>query len=62
MIEIKSAALYTDFEIIEGLVRRILHKFYDSTIPEEHTIYFINKYQTAKAIEGQVKNGSLYFC
>ncbi len=61
MIEIKSVVQYPDFEIIERLVRQILHKFYDATIPKEHTSYFINKYQTAEAIAGQVKNGSCYY-
>ncbi|TPN82915.1 GNAT family N-acetyltransferase [Aquimarina algicola] len=61
MIEIIPATTYSDFEIIEGLVRQILHKFYDPVIPKEHTKYFIEKYQTAKAIEQQVKNGSNYF-
>ncbi|WP_027395807.1 GNAT family N-acetyltransferase [Aquimarina latercula] len=61
MIEITNAVLYADFEIIESLVKQILHKFYDPVIPKEHTKYFINKYQTAKAIEQQVENGSNYF-
>ncbi len=61
MIDITKAVSYPDFEIIENLVRQILHKFYDSVIPKEHTIYFINKYQTAKAIERQVNKGSSYY-
>lgn len=61
MIRITSALLSTDFEIIEDLARKILHKFYDPVIPKEHTSYFINKYQTAKAIEAQVKDGHLYY-
>lgn len=61
MIEIKRADSYIHFEIIESLARRILHKFYDHAIPEAHTTYFITKYQTATAIELQVKNGHSYF-
>ncbi len=61
MIEIIKAVAYSDFESIESLVRQILHKFYDPVIPKAHTEYFINKYQTAKAIEQQIKNGSTYF-
>ena len=41
MIEIIPATTYSDFEIIESLVRQILHKFYDPVIPKEHTKYFI---------------------
>lgn len=44
MTEIIRAVSYSDFESIESLVRRILHKFYDSVIPKLHTEYFINKY------------------
>lgn len=61
MIEITNAVLYSDFEIIESLVRQILHKFYNPVIPKKNTKYFINKYQTAKAIEQQVTNGSSYY-
>ena len=61
MIAITKAVIYSDFEIIESLARQILHKFYDSVIPKEHTKYFINKYQTAKAIEQQVNHGSSYY-
>ena len=61
MIDIIKAVSYPDFEIIENLVRQILHKFYDSVIPKEHTKYFINKYQTAKAIERQIKSLIFYY-
>ena len=62
MINIKKASNKKEFIIIEKLAYEILHKVYDPIIPAEHTDYFLNKFQSPKAIENQIKNeGFAYY-
>lgn len=55
MITIKEALTNTEFKVIEKLANIILHEVYDPIIPAEHTRYFLERFQSEKAIENQVK-------
>lgn len=55
MITIKEVLTNTEFKIIEKLANIILHEVYAPIIPAEHTRYFLERFQSEKAIENQVK-------
>ncbi len=54
MINIQKATKTEDYQIIETLAKEILHEVYDPIIPAEHTTFFLNKFQTTKAIAQQI--------
>jgi len=61
MIEIKSATTKVDFECISELARIIWHEHYPSIISFEQIDYMLEKFNSAKAIENQTKQGSQFF-
>jgi ribosomal protein S18 acetylase RimI-like enzyme len=55
MIDIQKATTTTDFKTIELLAKEIFHEVYDAIIPAEHTSFFLQKFQTTKAIQEQIE-------
>jgi diamine N-acetyltransferase len=50
-----------DFKKIEILAYEIIPEFYVDVIPHDHNVFFVNKFQSVKAIEEQLKNGYEYY-
>lgn len=55
MLEIAKINSATELKIIECLAYEILHEVYDPIIPSEHTDYFLEKFQSEKAINHQIE-------
>lgn len=54
MISIQKATTTGHYKTIELLAKEILHEVYDPIIPPEHTVYFLQKFQTVSAIQLQI--------
>ena len=61
MIKITPATSIQDFKQIEVLADIIWREHYIPIVGKPQIDYMLNKFQTAKAIEEQVKNGFEYF-
>jgi ribosomal protein S18 acetylase RimI-like enzyme len=61
MIEIKPAHTIEQFKEIEKLAWKIMPDFYGPYIPQSHITFFLEKYQTVKAIQEQINNGFEYY-
>jgi len=61
MIEIKRANTIEQYEVIKELAWKIMPDFYGTYIPQYHIKFFLEKYQTVKAIEEQISSGFEYY-
>jgi ribosomal protein S18 acetylase RimI-like enzyme len=61
MINIKKATTTSDFKTIELLAEEILHEVYDPIIPAEHTVFFLQKFQTVSAIQEQIEKENFQY-
>jgi ribosomal protein S18 acetylase RimI-like enzyme len=61
MIEMKPAHTIEQFKEIEELAWKIMPDFYGPYIPQSHITFFLEKYQTVKAIQEQISNGYEYY-
>ncbi len=60
-MEIIKATTTLHFDAIEQLARKIIPEHYGSFLPMEQVEFFIDTYQTAKAIQQQLQNGFEYY-
>jgi diamine N-acetyltransferase len=60
-MEIIAAKTVSQFQIIEKLAREIMPEHYGPYIPLDNILYFINKFQTVKAIQEQIEKGYEYW-
>lgn len=60
-MEIAKANDFNHYEKIEDLAYAIIPEFYADVIPHEHNIFFVQKFQTAQAIEEQTNKGYEYY-
>ncbi|MCP4441781.1 MAG: GNAT family N-acetyltransferase [Aureispira sp.] len=58
---IQRATTIVEFKTIEALAWEILPKHYAPYLPDAHTRFFLQKYQTLQKIEEQVANGFQYY-
>lgn len=61
MIEIKAATSISEFKLIEDLAKKIWHQHYPDIIGLDQVEYMLNKFNSAKAIEHDVKTGSQFY-
>ena len=61
MAEIKEAICTRDLQQVEALASKIWHEHYTPIIGKHQVDYMLDKYQTVKAMEQQIKEGSEYF-
>ena len=61
MIDIQKATTTSEFKTIELLAKEILHEVYDPIIPSEHTVYFLQKFQTVAAIQEQIEKENFQY-
>ena len=61
MIEIKAATKISEFEIIERLAKQIWHQHYPDIIGLAQVEYMLTKFNSAKAIENDVKAGAQFY-
>jgi ribosomal protein S18 acetylase RimI-like enzyme len=60
-MEIISAKVVSQFQTIEKLAREIMPEHYGPYMTPENILFFINKFQTAKAIQEQIQQGYEYY-
>ncbi|MBK9734429.1 MAG: GNAT family N-acetyltransferase [Saprospiraceae bacterium] len=60
-MEIIKADKLSEYQKVENLAYEIIPEFYADVIPHEHNIFFVQKFQTAKTIQEQIKNGYEYY-
>ena len=46
---------------IEALAYEIIPEFYAGIVPHDHNMFFVEKFQSAAAIEAQLKGGYEYY-
>ena len=61
MIKIQPATTKDDFECISKLANTIWHEHYPTILSLEQINYMLEKFNSAKAIEKQTEEGSLFF-
>lgn len=61
MLEIKAANSLSDFQLLEQLAETIWHEHYTPIIGEPQVVYMLAKFNTVKAIESQIKEGSQFY-
>ena len=60
-MSIRRADNQKDYQNIENLAFEIIPEFYSDVIPHDHNVFFVQKFQTAKAIQEQLVNGFEYY-
>jgi ribosomal protein S18 acetylase RimI-like enzyme len=60
-MRITRAENQSDFQEIENLAFEIIPEFYSDIIPHDHNVFFVQKFQTVKAIQEQSDNGYEYY-
>lgn len=60
-MEIIRAEKQSDYQEIENLAFKIIPAFYSDIIPHDHNVFFVQKFQTIKAIQEQIENGFEYY-
>lgn len=58
---IRRADNQNDYKNIENLAFEIIPEFYSDVIPHDHNVFFVQKFQTVKAIQEQLDNGFEYY-
>lgn len=61
MLEIKAAYTLSDFQLLEQLAETIWREHYTPIIGEPQVDYMLAKFNTVKAIESQIKEGSQFY-
>ncbi|MDO7138444.1 GNAT family N-acetyltransferase [Algibacter lectus] len=62
MIAVKSVKTQEDFKLVETLASQIWHQHYPDIIGLEQVEYMLAKFNSAKAIEEQVRLGAQFYC
>jgi diamine N-acetyltransferase len=60
-MDIIAAKTISQFQTIEKLAREILPAHYGPYMPPDNILFFINKFQTVKAIQEQIQEGFEYY-
>ncbi len=60
-MRITRAENQSDFQEIENLAFEIIPEFYSDIIPHDDNVFFVQKFQTVKAIQEQLDNGYEYY-
>ena len=60
-MSIRRAGNPSDYVEIEKLAFEIIPEFYSDVIPHDHNVFFVQKFQTVKAIQEQLDNGYEYY-
>lgn len=58
---IKPVTSYQECRSVEQLAWEIIPEFYASYIPNEHNMFFVNKYLTADVVAKQIQNGTNFY-
>ena len=60
-MRLRKADNLIDYQEIQNLAFEIIPEFYSDIIPSEHLTFFLQKFQTVRAIQEQIDNGFEYY-